>query len=340
MSKKAQKSSLLKLHPHKHTGKLLHHRHTSYRALFLLLVMTGVVLLVPFKMARADSYNVNAIVPAPLSTEPAVITNPSDSTVVRQPNVRFSGSCPVINPPLIVVLYDGSSIVGSQYCATDGTFSILVGLTPGHHSIVPQIMNFTGQMGTAGKAVLITYIAPIASDASPAVPASQAVTPKPAGDNSLKIITGAPFIIYGPAKDAIWKGRIGGGAPPYGLTISWGDGTINKRTALSTGGLELRHHYNHSLIYQVRIDVYDAAGNVQGISLIALTPAAYASYTATPTWIDSTNLSRAWLLYVLYLVTIAVLVLFWQRERVYYAKQVVPFPYIQHQRPAPRKRRK
>jgi len=329
--------TILKLHPHRHTGKLLHHRHTSYRALFLLLALTGAVLLTPVDMARADSYLVSAVVPAPLPDDPAVITSPRDGSVVNQPNIIVKGNCPVIDPPIIVVLYDGSVIVGSQYCGGDGSFSIPISLTVGSHSIVPHITNFTGQSGPTGNPVLITFDPPAITTSTTTVMVSPGGGQKQTSP-PLEILTDSPYVLYGPKKDAVWSGTVRGGTPPYGITLDWGDGAIENHHNISSGPISLRHHYSRAKLYELHIELRDTQGHVRGLSIVALSPAIYNN--SGPTIVGSTNLSRNWTLYTLYTLTVVALTLFWHRERTRYAHQPVPAPTTRRRRQPAAKARK
>jgi hypothetical protein len=340
---------LLKLHPHKHTGKLLHHRHTSYRALFLILALTGAVMLAPIGMARADDYVVSAIVPAPLPDGPAVITSPTDSGTTTQATTVIHGNCPVIDPPIIVVLYEGTNVIGSQQCAGDGTFAIPVSLNPGSHTIITQVMNFTGQNGAAGTPVVITYT-PTAAQNAPTATGSNAQSSSPADDQDAgshigtgasvypTITTDNPFLIFGPDKDAIWTGDIQGGTAPYTVTINWGDGTIQKIHNVSEGLFRAHHHYTVMKTYSVRMEVRDVKGRVLGVTITAISPAQFSAYPA-PSIIGSTNLSRTWLLYGLYILTVVALTMFWHRERLHYAQQRVPITVTKRRAPAKRKRK-
>src|SRR5882757_4742169 len=115
-----------RLHPHKHTGKLLHHRHTSYRALAVLLLLTGGILVRTEwsmrQVAAADSLFVFATVPAPIPTMGPVILVPTDGSLTHDPNITVSGTCEAMTPATTIAIYSNGTLLGSAPCAPDGTF--------------------------------------------------------------------------------------------------------------------------------------------------------------------------------------------------------------------------
>jgi len=87
--------SHFRLAEHKHTGKLIHHGHTSHLALIIILIIVGLFLLISNDVAQAQldsgTVSIDAIVSG---SEPAVVTNEtktSDTTVINDiiPNITW-----------------------------------------------------------------------------------------------------------------------------------------------------------------------------------------------------------------------------------------------------------
>ena len=320
--------TLLQLHPHKHTGKLLHHRHTSYRALFLLLALTGAILITPAGMAKASDYRVDAVVPAPLPSQSAVITHPVNGSSIRTSTVAIGGTCPVVTPAIIVVLYEGSEILGSQACTQNGTFDMSVMFEPGSHTVIAQIVSFTGQVGASSEPVTFTYQPVTITYVTTSTPTSTA-TP-------LTIVSDAPFIVFGMAKDAVWNVTFKGGSAPYSASVHWGDGTVQNFSKLNAGQYSFKHHYSKMRSYKIRIDLKDSTGATTNRGITAVTPL---SYGGSINSLGTTKLPLTWLLYVLYILTILLLIMFWRRERLHYAHAVIPVTAAKRRKPVAKKRR-
>lgn len=76
-----------RLAEHKHTGKLIHHRHTSHLALIVILIIVGFFLLISNNVVRAQSDSesvlINAIVPG---LAPAIVTEESKTSTTITDN--------------------------------------------------------------------------------------------------------------------------------------------------------------------------------------------------------------------------------------------------------------
>jgi hypothetical protein len=334
----------LRLHHHKHTGKLLHHKHTSYHALLLVLAIAGVFMVSFNRMAQAADFEVSAIVPAPLPNDPAVITTPADGSVVTTSSVTVGGTCPVITPAIIVVLYESSTFMGSDTCSVDGTFAVPTTFSPGSHTLTATVMNFTGQSGATSTPVTFTYTPPPA----PTLPTPNAPTPPVGGatptpkpnpspvsvpTSPLEIVSERPFILFGRNRDAVWHGTVQGGTTPYTLTVSWGDGETQKLQGLSSEKLSLSHRYQKSGIYQITLQLTDASGQTVTRSLVALSPYAFSLYQNTPSLfggLGGGTVLFPWVLYWLYGLLVLLLLWLWQRERLRHVHTLVFVSAKQH----------
>jgi hypothetical protein len=252
----------LHLQHHKHTGKLLHHRHTSYRGLAVVVVLAGLFMIGLSIMAKATAATlyVYATVPASIPTTPAVITQPTDGPVSR-PSFTVSGTCPTSTPPVIVVILLDGAEVGSNACASDGTFALPIEVSPGQHTLRARIFTITGDTGPDSTIVYISY----------AMPATHAPTlPDTHGTNQpspLSFAQSQPFIVFGPGADAIWTGTITGGVPPYHVHINWGDGTSSDYTVSAAGDRNFRHHYRAMKSYDITMTVTDCGGRLPAYSV-------------------------------------------------------------------------
>ena len=123
----AKKAGLrhFRLVDHKHTGKLIHHRHTSHLALAVILALIGCLLIISENTVQAVSYSgnvsVGVVVNGPAPTIGAVITSPTDGqTVTNKDTIEVGGTCAA---GTFVVVKDNDLIVGSTDCSAAGIFN-------------------------------------------------------------------------------------------------------------------------------------------------------------------------------------------------------------------------
>lgn len=285
---------LLKLQHHKHTAKKLHHRHTSYRSLWLIMLIFGLFILAMQKASFAESFNVSAKVPAPIPLQPAEITHPAANAVFSTPNVIVSGSCPVINPPIIVTIYRSGEFLGSGGCSSTGYFFTTIQLLPGNNALQPIIRTITDDNGPAGQIINLIY--------------TKAVTEQPA--DPLNITAVNPFIIFKANESFEWEVTIGGGQSPYLLLVDWGDGQSDKLTINESGKQKLKHTYNDNKTYLVRASLSDNLNSQVDMSLAAVSSVqSGADYFQTTTGVTGRPIYI--IAFIIYWALAALIIAFW-----------------------------
>ena len=298
----------LHLQHHRHTGRILHHTHTSYRGLAVILVLAGVVMLSLNILARATAADlaVYARNPAPIPTTPSVITEPADGTVVTKASLPVSGTCPVITPGIIVVVTDNGVVAGSVPCSNNGTFSLPLVIDTGHHVLIAKTYTITDDTGPDSAPVTVFYSESVRQSGTPAPTSNETIPGSP-----VVVTVDEPFIVFGPAKDAIWLGTITGGTLPYKAQFDWGDGSHNTYVVTKSGSQQFVHHYRNMQPHIIVLRVTDAAGRAVLRDYAAVTPYAPATAIAAPTlpWGGSMPLG----LYGVYLLLLAVFGGLWVR---------------------------
>jgi hypothetical protein len=265
---------LLHLQHHRHTGHLLAHKHTSYRGLAVILVLvTGFIIgFTALAHSTADALDlyVYARNPAPIPTDPAVITNPAGDTTVYVAPLTVSGTCPVITPQVSVAIIDNGTIAGSAPCDASNQFSVVITLAAGANTLVARTFTITGDSGPDSTPVTVTYVPPVPPQ-PPTGTTPAPVTPTPAAP-PLDIVIDEPFIVFGPDKDAVWTGSITGGTAPYRVRIDWGDGSIVFYTITKPGQQQFSHHYHVMRAYTITMQVTDHSGQSVTRQYAAVTP--------------------------------------------------------------------
>jgi len=237
----------LHLQHHRHTGKLLHHSHTSYRSVFGVLVLAAACmggLAYMQHAAAAELGTVYASVHVPVPHAPVIISQPEDGTTVTGGGTMIAGSCPLVSPqPVVVISVDGTD-VGSAACSATSTFSFSLDLVSGQHTIIATPYTVDNDHGPASAPLHITS----AVIAAP----TQVATLTPAG----------LFTTLDTTKTAAWTGTLSGTHPSYKLLLEWGDGTYDSYT-VKPGPQTLRHRYAQFASYNITIGVQDKTGNYQ-----------------------------------------------------------------------------
>jgi hypothetical protein len=140
------------------------HKHVALHPITVFALLCVGVLLATYTLnAVADSYTVNAVVPADALTVPAVITSPTDGTQTSIEALTVSGTCPDNS---YVDLTDNGSFAGTYDCAGN-TFQIGLDLSSGDNQLQAQDYNNTNTAGPASVPITVTYTPP------PAPPVSQ-----------------------------------------------------------------------------------------------------------------------------------------------------------------------
>ena len=261
---------VLKLQHHRHSGKLLPHHHTSYRALGLLLAIVGVFLYVMQQNVGADSLYVYAKNPAALPSAPAIILSPDDGFQTSTGIVEVSGTCPSATPPNIVVILENSTAIASTPCLPDDTFAVTITLQAGTRVLSAQIFNITEDPGPSSPSITAIYTPPTPPsppvDPTPVPPSPNEPTtaleqkPPTRPTTSPVITTERPFFTYGPNSPVTWEGSISGGVAPYTITLNWGDGSSTSYEVSDASKLRYSHYYREIDTYYITVTIQDATG--------------------------------------------------------------------------------
>lgn len=337
----------LQLHHHKHSGKLIHHRHTSYWALVLLLFVSGGSMMLLERAANADDMVVTATVPAPIPVgKPSILLPTSGSTVTEAGPVTLSGSCPVITPAIIVAIYRGPDLLGSTQCDSTGAFSLSVALQNGLQTLVARVVTITGQYGEMSDNYLITYSPPIVTEPSdpgvtPSVPGTAPgqnpgtyppITQPPQSELAppLIIYFEPPVLTYRPNFPTTLRASFSGGTAPYTVRISWGDGKSSNATITTSEPFSISHTYQDDDITQFSITVTDSDGRsvTRWYAATNIGPKAPPIHFSASTFFDTASEHIMTIPITLYLLLLAAILTLWRYERTHFRQRVgMPMHY-------------
>ncbi len=280
---KVSKLRHFRLAPHQHTGKLIHHRHTSHVALLILLAIIGPLVFAFQDVTQAlpppvdsDVY-ISATVSGPPPSSGATITSPVTGTQIPyQSTVQVSGTCAI---DTFVVVSSNNSVVGSTACTPTGTFALDVQLQPGKNVLTAKNYDALNQAGPDTPSVTIFLSLPSGESpgpqiTNPAIPSNPYVG---GGDRTAcddyKVpelpTSGKPHVsivciprVVEPNVEYKMGILVWGGTAPYALDIDWGDKSEHGLISLAKAGYtKVSFKYAHSGTYTITIRLKDANQN-------------------------------------------------------------------------------
>lgn len=327
----------LKLHHHKHSGKLIHHRHTSYWALVLIVLVAGVFVAIIDRAARADTLGVSAIVPAPIPSDPAFFTSPASNTIFENASVTLEGDCPVISPAVIIVIYRGNEALGSSTCSASGEFEVDITLQRGTQSLIARILTITGQWGQDSTPLTLTYTpAAVAEPTSPVSPTAPRETISTNGSftspvaSPLLIQLENPVITYRPSFSIQLRARFSGGTLPYTVVIAWGDGTSHTETIHDHEFHAFSHIYTAADVEHFSATVTDSSEQIvsQTYAVVNLAPSAITNGLTAAGILDMFAPNDMTVPFIIYGLLLAMILLLWRYELAHYRQRIgLPMHY-------------
>lgn len=270
MSKKLK----LNLRHRRHNVRLLSHKHTSYGALCLILVLFGLILVVmttvestrALTLTESGSINVAGLVKGPPPTTPAVISQPTNNQTFATNLIAVNGTC---GSGLLVKIFRNGTLAGSMICQGDGTFSIMIQLTGGSNLLQARNYDFADQAGPDSPGVTVFYSVASSGSSDGLSGESTIISSTNTGEQAaieskenflVTTDTAVKGITVG--NEVSWKFVLSGGNPPYALLINWGDGQQDLKSYSKNGEILLKHKYTKAGVYKITVKATDSAGRV------------------------------------------------------------------------------
>lgn len=222
------------------------------------LCMSGVV--------HADNYQIQASIPYPPPTQPAVVDSGLDGTTVNNALQTITGTCQVQNPADVVTIMRSGSSIGSAPCVA-GNFNLQVMLVEGTNSLVPRTANASNIYGPDGAPIIITLVLPPTptppptdTGPQPSSPAQEITATNAGADENLTISPNQPFSVLSSINDVTISVTVGGGEHPYDIVLNWGDGSTDTHHVDVAGVYSFSHKYLTTGSYKVHGWVHDVLG--------------------------------------------------------------------------------
>lgn len=274
--KKSPKKSLFS--HHKHTGKRLPHKHTSYPAVAMVILLVIFVVVGLTMKTNAANVAVNAFVNGPPPAGPAEITAPLDGDTFTAVPITVSGTCP-IGGGNMVKLYRNNVFSGAVLCSVSGTFSLQSDLFSGINSLQARVFNAIDVEGPVSSPITVTYTPPPPPPVPPSPSTDTPVTTTTNTDDSdaasqMVIKAENAYKGYFTGDTINWELELIGGKAPYALTVDWGDGGLSTVSRKEVGKFKISHVYERAGINQgsfpIKIIATDGAGGSTFLQLMVI----------------------------------------------------------------------
>lgn len=228
----------------------------------------------------------------PLKTQ-ATISAPQTALHTTSPTVTVSGECPATS---YVSLTVNGSYSGTAMCASNNAYDITSSLYPGSNNLKVQDYNITDAPGPATDPIQVTYDAPAlpvtapntvststtGSSTSKTTPsatstndsgAASSDSSSPATDTGIAPIlltSNFQFHTFTSQQAFDWTMDLEGGAPPYVVSVDWGDGTSSTLRFPQDPVFHIHHDYTTPGYYPVIVKSVDSVGESHVMQLAAL----------------------------------------------------------------------
>lgn len=284
--KESKSSSLLRVVDTKHTGKIIHHKHTSHFVLLMLLALLGLFLFASDSYVRSfssksSSLVVGAIIAGEAPKTSAVIKAPADGAQFDKDTVDVSGVC---EKNSFVIIHNNNVIAGTAPCSEAGVFSLQIQLTVGKNVLTSLNYDNLNQVGPVSSTVTV-YLRQNGSFSSTVTPSTlsstlQTLLVNPTIISGLKtdfncenysigelpesteprITVACMPRLFLPEMTQVMGVLVWGGKPPYALSVDKGDGSNDIVSIAKAGYKTLQLNYTVPNIYKVDFKLKDHSG--------------------------------------------------------------------------------
>jgi hypothetical protein len=303
------KAGFWQLIGHEHTGRVRHHKHTSYAGLAFMLVITAILLAsvsfttsaaTPAVNPQSGSIGLTGTVRGPAPTTAATITSPRNGQHTSTLPVTVTGTCPTST---FVIVTKNNAFAGATDCQGDSTYSMQVDLFSGQNILSARVSDALGQFGPDSNTVIVFYDAPLNGQISGAE------------GRQLFLQTNVTVAGISPKQSLTRTVTIVGGIGPYAVAWDWGDGNTSLSTQTSEGQVQANHVYDRPGNYRVIARVTDSTQNSAFLQLVTVVNGAVDTLGSTKSG-SGTDIAGALMAAWPLLAIAAIMVLFfWLGER-------------------------
>ncbi len=260
-----------------HTGKIRHHKHTSYGSLVIVLLLTFVPLIIvshtvaaaPFPVEGttegSGAYGTYAVVPGPTPKAPSIANLNNGRVFTTAEPVVVKGACQSDN---LIKIFTNEVLVGAALCQ-GGSFQLSVNLFVGNNSLIARAYNANDLVSPDSSPINLQLQLPgtnlngTGQLNTQGAPAGQFYATSQISHRGASV-----------GETMTWPLSLSGGQAPYAVSIGWGDGKTDLISRGDTGQFDIHHSYDkpggNQGSYTIVIKSTDALGNRSYLQLVAI----------------------------------------------------------------------
>lgn len=258
-----------------HSGKLRHHRHTSYGSLALLLAFMVVPLVsasgavasaanFPTPPPVTDNYGVYGVVTGSKPTKPTISDVANGAVLTTAAPLQVRGSCASGD---LIKIFKNQILAGANYC-NGGSYQVSIDLFVGNNSLIARAYNANDAVSPDSSTVSVQLQLPgtnldgIGQLNNQGAPAGQ-----------FYVTSGVTHQGLAVGDSGTWHLTVVGGQAPYAISVNWGDGKTDLYSDGASGNYDVQHVYGKSTTsgnYVIVIKASDQAGTKSYLQLATL----------------------------------------------------------------------
>ena len=208
-------------------------------------------------------------IPSPPPSTAASIAVPTNGQTFSSQPITISGLC---TGNLLIKVYSNGVFIGADQCS-NGSYSVSASLFVGVNQLTAIDYDALNQAGPTSSTVTVTFVSTVNTSVPPIVLTSAYAR---RGAN--------------PGQALTWPIQISGGAPPYAISIDWGDGSSPELISQQLAGtINGTHTYKQSGVYRVLVKAVDQNGTIAFLQLVGVGDGPIASTGVTGGPINGRN---------------------------------------------------
>ena len=258
-----------------HTGRLRHHRHTSYGSLALLLAFMLVPLVsasgavasaanFPTPPPVTTGYGTYGVVTGAKPTRPTISGIANGAILTTAAPLQVRGACASGE---LIKIFKNEILAGAVYCS-GGSYQVSIDLFVGNNSLIARAYNANDVVSPDSATVSVQLQLPGVNLNGIGQLNTQGA---PAGQFYVTSSITHQGIAAGDT--GIWHLTLVGGQPPYAISVSWGDGKTDLYSDGASGNFDIQHTYSKAASsgsYTIIIKATDQAGTKSYLQLATL----------------------------------------------------------------------
>ena len=200
---------------------------------------------------QSGPLGLEATIPSSPPTIAPTVATPSNGQSFSSIPVTVSGLC---SSNMLTKIFNNKVFVGSTVCA-NGSYSIKVDLFNGVNDLYAQDFDALNQGSPVSNSVTASFVSSAYTQ-----PGAQVVVTSSYGELGAN-----------PGDQLSWPIDLGGGTPPYAISVDWGDGQAPTLQSSASGGkIYIKHTYSTSGGYNVSVTVTDNNGVTGFLQLVGI----------------------------------------------------------------------